>query len=80
MYFGSVRFFKHVIVVVTIIFIVVPCVICFVLGSQLKTADEENEKLRAEIGSRRIEEYETSCDADELSDFTRTASTISRAF
>ena len=66
LYFGSVRFFKHVIVVVTIILIVVPCVICFVLGSQLKTADEENEKLRAEIGSRRIEEYETSCDADEL--------------
>ena len=71
LYFGSVRFFKHVIVGVTIILIVVPTVICFVLGSQLDKEKENNAKLRSEIGSKRIEEYESGCSADELFELYR---------
>lgn len=71
MYFGSVRFFKHVIVAVVIILIIVPCVICFVLGAQLNEQKEENEKLRAEIGSGRIEEYNTRYEADQMFELYR---------
>ena len=71
LYFGSVRFFKHVIVGVTVLLIVIPCVICFILGSQLNKEKEENEKLRSEIGSSRIEEYENGCSADELFELYR---------
>ena len=71
LYFGSVRFFKHIIVGVTVLLIVIPCVICFVLGSQLNKEKEENAKLRSEIGSKRIEEYENGCSADELFELYR---------
>ncbi len=51
MYFGSVRFFKHVIVLVTVILIIVPTVFCFVLGSQLSDAQKQITDLKAEVSS-----------------------------
>ena len=49
MYFGSVKFFKHVIVLITLLLIIIPTVICFVLGAKSNGLSEENEKLRSEI-------------------------------
>ena len=51
MYFGSVRFFKHVIVIVTVILIIVPTVFCFVLGSQVSDAEKQITDLKAEVSS-----------------------------
>lgn len=73
MYFGSVKFFKHVIVGVTILLIVVPCVICFILGSKLgeaetrlSEAEASNKKLRADITSYQISGHPTDYSADEF--------------
>lgn len=66
MYFGSVKFFKHVIVAVTILLIIVPCVICFILGSRVNELTEKNEELRAEIGEYQLAGHQTRYDADEL--------------
>ena len=53
MYFGSVKFFKHVIVAVTIILIIVPTVFCFLLGAKVSDLEKENESLQADISSYR---------------------------
>ena len=66
MYFGSVKFFKHVIVGVTILLIVIPCVICFVLGSKLNDAEAENTKLRADVNSYRMSGHPADYSADEF--------------
>ncbi|MBR5088838.1 MAG: polysaccharide deacetylase [Ruminiclostridium sp.] len=62
MYFGSVKFFKHVIVLITLLLIIIPTVICFVLGAKSNGLSEENEKLRSEINEYRLsgdkKEYE----------------------
>ena len=66
MYFGSVKFFKHVIVCVTVLLIIVPCVICFVLGSKVGELSEENETLRSEIGEYQLSGHRSRYEADEL--------------
>lgn len=66
MYFGSVRFFKHVIVAVTIVLIVVPCVFCGIMVAKLGEVDAENEKLKAQIGEYRLAGHQTVYTAEEL--------------
>ena len=53
MYFGSVKFFKHLIVAVTIILIIVPTVFCFVLGAKVSELEKENKSLQTDISSYR---------------------------
>lgn len=66
MYFGSVRFFKHVIVAVTILLIVIPCVFCGIMVAKLGEVDAENQKLKAEIGEYRLAGHQTVYTAEEL--------------
>ena len=66
MYFGSVRFFKHVIVFVTILLIIIPCVFCFILGSKAAELEADNEKLKAEIGEYQLSGHQSRYEADEL--------------
>ncbi len=66
MYFGSVRFFKHVIVVVTILLIVIPCVFCGIMLGKLGEVDAENQRLKAEIGEYRLSGHQTVYTAEEL--------------
>ena len=66
MYFGSVKFFKHVIVFVTILLIIIPTVFCFTLSSKVKDLSDENEKLRDEIGEYQLSGHQTRYEADEL--------------
>lgn len=66
MYFGSVKFFKHVIVFVTILLIIIPCVFCFTLSSKVKDLSDENEKLKDEIGEYQLAGHQTRYEADEL--------------
>ena len=66
MYFGSVRFFKHVIVCVTILLIIVPTVFCFILGSKASKLENENGELRSEITDLRLSGHQSRYEADEL--------------
>ncbi len=66
MYFGSVKFFKHVIVVVTILLIAVPAVFCFILNSKLSKAEDENRRLRDDISEYRLSEHTNTYEADEF--------------
>ena len=66
MYFGSVKFFKHVIVIVTILLIITPCVFCFTLSSKVNDLTKENEKLKDEIGEYQLAGHQTRYEADEL--------------
>lgn len=66
LYFGSVRFFKHVIVFVTILLIIIPCVFCFILGSKAAELEADNEKLKAEIGEYQLSGHQSRYEADEL--------------
>ena len=66
MYFGSVKFFKHLIVLVTVLLIIVPCVFCFVLGSKVNDLSDENEKLKSEIGEYKLSGHQSRYEADEL--------------
>lgn len=66
MYFGSVKFFKHVIVFVTVLLIIVPCVICFVLGSKVNEVTDENERLRETINDYRLTGHQAEYEADEF--------------
>ena len=66
MYFGSVRFFKHVIVAVTILLIIVPCVFCGIMMAKLGEVDAENRRLKEEIGAYRIAGHQTVYTAEEL--------------
>ena len=66
MYFGSVRFFKHVIVGVTILLIIIPCVFCGIMIAKLGEADEENQKLKEQIGEYKLSGHQTSYSAEEL--------------
>lgn len=68
MYFGSVRFFKHVIVVVTILLIVIPCVFCVIMAAKLGEVNEENERLKTEVGEYRLSGHQSEYSADELFD------------
>ncbi len=66
MYFGSVKFFKHVIVAVTILLIVIPCVFCFLLGLKNAKLETENEKLKTEIGEYQLSGHQSRYESDEL--------------
>ena len=66
MYFGSVKFFKHIIVAVTILLIIVPCVFAFILSSKVAQLEEENQSLRSEIGEYQLTGHQSRYDADEL--------------
>lgn len=66
MYFGSVRFFKHVIVGVTILLIVIPCVILAVTAVKLGEAEAENKELRIELSEYRVLGHKSEYTAEEL--------------
>lgn len=66
MYFGSVRFFKHVIVFVTILLIIVPTVLCFSFSGKVDELSSENEKLRNEITEYQLSGHKSRYEADEL--------------
>ena len=66
MYFGSVRFFKHVIVGVVILLIIVPCVFCFVLNSQLGELRAENDELKSQVGEGKITSQQTVYEPEQL--------------
>ncbi len=68
MYFGSVRFFKHVIVGVTILLIVIPCVLCAVMAAKLGEVDAENEELKTEVAEYRVLGHKSEYSAEELFD------------
>jgi peptidoglycan/xylan/chitin deacetylase (PgdA/CDA1 family) len=68
LYFGSVRFFKHVIVGVTILLIVIPCVFCAILAVKLNEAEAENKELRTEVADYRVLGHKGEYSAEELFD------------
>lgn len=49
MYFGSVRFFKHLIIGTVLLIIVIPVVLCIVLGADNSRKDAQIERLEREI-------------------------------
>lgn len=58
MYIGSVKFFKHLIITVLLLLIIVPTVLCIVFGIQGMEKDKEISALRAEISALKGEEPE----------------------
>ena len=66
LYFGSVRFFKHVIVCVTILLIVIPCVVCVTLAVRLGETEDENRELKTEVSEYRQQGYRSEYSAEEL--------------
>ena len=56
MYIGSVKFFKHLIITVLLLLIIVPTVLCIVFGVQGMEKDREILALRAEISALKGEE------------------------
>lgn len=58
MYIGSVKFFKHLIITVLLLLIIVPTVLCIVFGIQGMEKDREISALRAEISALKGEEPE----------------------
>ena len=54
MYFGSVKFFKHLILTVTALLIIIPTTISIVLGIQLSGEKQENQRLKEEVNSLRL--------------------------
>lgn len=66
MYFGSVKFFKHLIVGVTVLLIIVPCVFCIVLGIKLSESEAQIEKLKADVGELKLSGHQLSYTPDEL--------------
>ena len=71
MYFGSVKFFKHLILTVTALLIIIPTVLSIVFGIQLSAEKEENLKLKEEVGSLRLGDGEA-YSPDEMFDLYRT--------
>lgn len=58
MYIGSVKFFKHLIITVLLLLIIVPTILCIVFGIQGMEKDKEISALRAEISALKGEEPE----------------------
>lgn len=73
MYFGSVRFFKHLIIAVIALLIIVPCVICGVLAVQKNEQEQEIAELRQEVGALRLNGSKESYTAEELMELYKTA-------
>ena len=73
MYFGSVRFFKHLIIAVIALLIIVPCVICGVLTVQKNEQEQEIAELRQEVGALRLNGSKESYTAEELMELYKTA-------
>ena len=73
MYFGSVRFFKHLIIAVIALLIIVPCVICGVLTVQKNEQDQEIAELRQEVGALRLNGSKESYTPEELMELYKTA-------
>lgn len=51
MYFGSVRFFRHLILIVLAVLIIVPTVLCFLLYNDNQKKDEEIRRLNSAVSS-----------------------------
>ena len=64
MYIGSVKFFKHLIITVLLLLIIVPTVLCIVFGIQGMEKDKEISALRAEISALKGEEPEEEQEED----------------
>ncbi len=66
MYFGSVKFFKHLIMAVLALLIIIPTVICIVQSVQLGEKDAEISELKEEIGALKLGGNQSRYNANEL--------------
>ena len=66
MYFGSVKFFKHIIVGVTLILIIVPWIFIVLLNIKLSESEEQIKALKADVGELKLSGHQTEYTPEEL--------------
>lgn len=66
MYFGSVKFFKHLIVGVTLLLIIVPWIFIVLLNVKLSESEEQIKELKADVGELKLSGHQLSYTPEEL--------------